>query len=418
MVGEGEGDDQLWGSGRSIAGCPWHLTQQWHPEKSIQKSCSELLADVTLFSTLMTQKLFFSIWGLCWYNFRVGYEYWGYFKLLYVPSKSACAHEMKSYRFGGDPIVCSTLCHLQAFNSILWYSMPPLRSPGTEWKTFCKSPKKQISPSLSIYKDSHANTALFLARTLLWQIFYRWVAVTVAVLVGQILSICFCNFSGDTQKNSSGHAQSQLGIGMHVFCGGLSFYRVLYMSRNNFDPSLLKWSSSIFTVTQPSLFEPGVGHYHTTPDSHLLFIAQGLGLLSLDGRKQKQREIAPQSTWNSKSISCTGLGSKKMEIWMQLSLGSLQASGVWWSLLDILRMPLLRFHLSCQAQFPSDPSGQSPAARLPDVQKLHCGLVVCFPQSNCDCRCPRKSNPHPKSSKLKQQTCIESHTFPYQNVVT
>ena len=37
--------------------------------KSIQKSCLELLADVTLFSTLMTQKLFFAIWGLCWYNF-------------------------------------------------------------------------------------------------------------------------------------------------------------------------------------------------------------------------------------------------------------------------------------------------------------------------------------------------------------
>ena len=145
----------------------------------------------------------------------------------------------------------------------------------------------------------------------------RWVAVTVALLVGQILNICFCNFSGDTQKNSSGHAQSQLG--MHVFCGGLSFYRVLCMSRNNFDPSLLKWSSSIFTVTQPSLFEQ-VGH-RTMPHSHLLFIAQGLGLLSLDGRKQKmqkQREIAPQSTWNSKSISCT-LGSK-MEIWRELKL--------------------------------------------------------------------------------------------------
>lgn len=59
---------------------------------------------------------------------------------------------------------------------------------------------------------------------------------------------------------------------------------------------------------------------HHAPDSHLLFIAQGLGLLSLDGRKQKQREIAPQSTWNSKSISCTGLGSKKMEIWSELKL--------------------------------------------------------------------------------------------------
>ena len=68
--GEGEGDEQLWGSGRSIAGCPWHLTQQWHPEKT--SSCLDLLADVTLFSTLMTQKLVFAIWGLCWYNFSSG----------------------------------------------------------------------------------------------------------------------------------------------------------------------------------------------------------------------------------------------------------------------------------------------------------------------------------------------------------
>ena len=38
------------------------------PRKSVQKNCLELLADVTLFSTLMPQKLFFAIWGLCWYN--------------------------------------------------------------------------------------------------------------------------------------------------------------------------------------------------------------------------------------------------------------------------------------------------------------------------------------------------------------
>ena len=93
MVG-GKGDDQLWGSGRgAIAGyhCSvlWlgasvttkfggvdvvhgHLAQQWHPEKKKQKNCLELLADVTLFSSLITQKLknmFFAIWGLCWYNF-------------------------------------------------------------------------------------------------------------------------------------------------------------------------------------------------------------------------------------------------------------------------------------------------------------------------------------------------------------
>ena len=37
--------------------------------KNIQKNCLELLADVTLFFTLITQKLFFAMWGLCWYSF-------------------------------------------------------------------------------------------------------------------------------------------------------------------------------------------------------------------------------------------------------------------------------------------------------------------------------------------------------------
>ena len=37
-----------------------------HPRK--QQCCFKLLADVTLFSTLIKQKLVFAIWGLCWYN--------------------------------------------------------------------------------------------------------------------------------------------------------------------------------------------------------------------------------------------------------------------------------------------------------------------------------------------------------------
>ena len=40
----GEGDGQLWGSGRgAIAGCPWHPTQQWHPEKTSRKSALSFL---------------------------------------------------------------------------------------------------------------------------------------------------------------------------------------------------------------------------------------------------------------------------------------------------------------------------------------------------------------------------------------
>ena len=46
----GEGDDQLWGSGRgAIAGC----------------HCSVLWLGEAFFFTLTTQKLFFAIWGLC-----------------------------------------------------------------------------------------------------------------------------------------------------------------------------------------------------------------------------------------------------------------------------------------------------------------------------------------------------------------
>ena len=77
--GWGEGDDQLWGSGRrAIAGCQFlfHIFLLYsgppisprHP-RNINEFCLELLADVTLFSRLITQKLVLAIWGLCWYNF-------------------------------------------------------------------------------------------------------------------------------------------------------------------------------------------------------------------------------------------------------------------------------------------------------------------------------------------------------------
>ena len=45
--GGGEGDDPI---------------QKMRPKKN----CFELLANLTLFSTLITQKLAFAIWGLCW----------------------------------------------------------------------------------------------------------------------------------------------------------------------------------------------------------------------------------------------------------------------------------------------------------------------------------------------------------------
>ena len=95
------GDDQLWRSGHgAIAGCHCHLLRFggrvttnaggvdggrcWVPLQGAIVVCSGLpisrkrprkqqwiwlLADATLFSTLITQKLVFAIWGLCWYNF-------------------------------------------------------------------------------------------------------------------------------------------------------------------------------------------------------------------------------------------------------------------------------------------------------------------------------------------------------------
>jgi len=43
---------------------PWAPYTAMASRKSIQKNCFEVLADVTLFSTLIRQKLFFAIWGL------------------------------------------------------------------------------------------------------------------------------------------------------------------------------------------------------------------------------------------------------------------------------------------------------------------------------------------------------------------
>ena len=51
---------------------------QFHPDtqENNREFCPELLANVTLFSRLITQKLVLAIWGLCWYysfsrlNFR------------------------------------------------------------------------------------------------------------------------------------------------------------------------------------------------------------------------------------------------------------------------------------------------------------------------------------------------------------
>ena len=110
MVGGGEGDDQLWGSGRSaIAGC--HCGVLWGSGRSAIAGCHcrvpisvsyppsifratdftqtskkttmnfvlsflQMLHCFLMFSTLITQKLFFAIWGLCWCNFLDGQRKW------------------------------------------------------------------------------------------------------------------------------------------------------------------------------------------------------------------------------------------------------------------------------------------------------------------------------------------------------
>ena len=77
--GWGEGDDQLWGSGRRVmAGganfcfisSSYIQGHQFHPDtqENNNEFCLELLADVTLFSILITQKLVLAISGLCSYN--------------------------------------------------------------------------------------------------------------------------------------------------------------------------------------------------------------------------------------------------------------------------------------------------------------------------------------------------------------
>ena len=57
-----------WGGGRRPYLGEWTWCHCWVPIHSngIQTNCLEFLADVTLFSMLITQKLVFAIWGLCW----------------------------------------------------------------------------------------------------------------------------------------------------------------------------------------------------------------------------------------------------------------------------------------------------------------------------------------------------------------
>ena len=70
-----------------------------------EKNCLDLLADVTLFSTLITQKLVFAIWALCWYYFCFA---------------SFCGDSNRS-RLWDCVCVCVGVMHLVAGYSFLGY---------------------------------------------------------------------------------------------------------------------------------------------------------------------------------------------------------------------------------------------------------------------------------------------------------
>ena len=61
-------DDQLRGSGRSIAG-PWHPTQQWHAQKASRKTALSFLQTLHCSLYIDTTKIGFCYLGLCWYNY-------------------------------------------------------------------------------------------------------------------------------------------------------------------------------------------------------------------------------------------------------------------------------------------------------------------------------------------------------------
>ena len=80
-----ENNDQLWRSGAIAAEGEgrvtttlgeWTWCHCWVPIRSngIQTNSLESLADITQFSTLITQKLVFANCGLCWYNYECGFE--------------------------------------------------------------------------------------------------------------------------------------------------------------------------------------------------------------------------------------------------------------------------------------------------------------------------------------------------------
>ena len=80
-----------------IQGHQFHLDTQ----ENNNEFCLKLLADVTLFSTLIKQKLFFAIWGLCWYNLK---DRNGRMLISYTATKSKLFQIHHGICGFGDPI--------------------------------------------------------------------------------------------------------------------------------------------------------------------------------------------------------------------------------------------------------------------------------------------------------------------------
>ena len=96
---------------------------QSHPDNQENNNefCLELIADVALFSTLITQKLVFAIWGLCWYIFFGG----GRGTLILMVEWQELAWCMTFWFFG------MSLSYHVAWNPVRFQNRDPL----FHWKT-------------------------------------------------------------------------------------------------------------------------------------------------------------------------------------------------------------------------------------------------------------------------------------------
>ena len=126
MVGGGEGDEQLWESGRGAIAGPvqganlcfissfYFPGHQFHPDTN--EFCLELLADVTLFFTLITQKLVFAWFLLSGVYAAIIFHH--------QHQRQSCKHRfIILYDSSPNPVrpVLEPAAHCQTSHPILWH---------------------------------------------------------------------------------------------------------------------------------------------------------------------------------------------------------------------------------------------------------------------------------------------------------